>query len=90
MTPVIVFVAIALAIALAIVLVSRAARSRDGVDSFRRQIDALSPEARRPTIDQVHRAGSANDDEADGADEAEDTGGSVADGADPEDGAHGA
>jgi hypothetical protein len=27
----------------------------DPVDSFRRQIDALSPEARRPTIDQVRR-----------------------------------
>ncbi len=28
----------------------------DPVDSFRRQIDALSPEARRPTIDQVRDA----------------------------------
>lgn len=28
----------------------------DPVDSFRRQIDALSPEARKPTIDQVHDA----------------------------------
>lgn len=27
----------------------------DPVDSFRRQIDALSPEARRPTIDRVRR-----------------------------------
>jgi len=25
----------------------------DGVDSFRRQIDALSSEARKPTVDQV-------------------------------------
>ncbi|MGB3735466.1 MAG: hypothetical protein WA964_10960 [Ilumatobacter sp.] len=28
----------------------------DPVDSFRRQIDALSPEARKPTIDQVRDA----------------------------------
>ncbi|MEM8621462.1 MAG: hypothetical protein AAGF73_17255 [Actinomycetota bacterium] len=28
-------------------------RTPDGVDSFRRQIDALSPEARRPTIDKI-------------------------------------
>lgn len=27
--------------------------SPDPVDSFRRQIDALSPEARRPTVDKV-------------------------------------
>lgn len=29
---------------------------QDPVDSFRRQIDALSPEARKPTIDQVRDA----------------------------------
>lgn len=34
----------------------RANRARDGVDSFRRQIDALSPEARRPVVDQVQNA----------------------------------
>lgn len=28
-------------------------RGTDGVDSFRRQIDALSPEARRTTVDQA-------------------------------------
>ena len=36
-----------------VVLVGRSRRSNDGVDSFRRQIDALSPEARRPVVDQV-------------------------------------
>jgi hypothetical protein len=36
------------------VAVSR--RRTDPVESFQRQIDALSPEARRPTIDQVRRA----------------------------------
>ena len=34
-----------------IVFVIRRRRGPDPVDSFRRQIDALSPEARRPTID---------------------------------------
>ena len=42
-----------------VVIVAALARSRganDGVDSFRRQIDALSPEARRPVVDQVQSA----------------------------------
>ncbi len=30
--------------------------SNDPVDSFRRHIDALSPEARKPTVDQVRDA----------------------------------
>lgn len=41
----------------------------DGVDSFRRQIDALSPEARKPTVDQVKSAERPDDDDhADGDD----------------------
>ena len=51
----IIAIVIAVVIVLAIVLVVRNTRRRDPVDSFRRQIDALSPEARRPTIDQVRR-----------------------------------
>ena len=43
-------VAVALVVA---VLIGRSRRANDGVDSFRRQIDALSPEARRPVVDQV-------------------------------------
>ncbi|WP_040493231.1 hypothetical protein [Ilumatobacter nonamiensis] len=40
-----------------VIVVARVVRGRqDPVDSFRRQIDALSPEARRPTIDQVRDA----------------------------------
>jgi hypothetical protein len=42
-------------------LVSRSRRANDGVDSFRRQIDALSPEARRPVIDQIQNAQDRND-----------------------------
>lgn len=39
------------AIAIAVAISRR--NSADGVDSFRRQIDALSPEARRGVVDQV-------------------------------------
>ncbi|MEO6653439.1 MAG: hypothetical protein ABIP17_12365 [Ilumatobacteraceae bacterium] len=68
------------AIVAAIVIVALVARSRranDGVDSFRRQIDALSPEARRPVVDQVQNAADrqTRDDDDDG---------------DPEDGVRGA
>lgn len=49
----------------ALVVIGAVVRSRrgvgDGVASFQRQIDALSHEARRPVVDQVHRA--ASDDE---------------------------
>jgi flagellar basal body-associated protein FliL len=34
---------------------SRRHRHADGVDSFRRQIDALSPEARRGVVEQLHK-----------------------------------
>jgi hypothetical protein len=37
------------------VAVSRGRRQPDAVDTFRRQIDALSPEARRHVVDQVQR-----------------------------------
>ena len=41
------------ALVIAGIVLGRRRRGPDPVDSFRRQIDALSPEARRPTIDQV-------------------------------------
>ena len=53
MTP---LVAGLIGIALGIVLIAafmRRRRSNDAVNSFRRGLDALSPEARRPVIDQV-------------------------------------
>jgi hypothetical protein len=67
----IVVIALVVAVAAAIaVSVSRYRQSRDGVDSFRRQIDALSPEARRPVVDQVQSAAEASDaDEEDGDDD---------------------
>lgn len=66
---------IALALVVVIVLVVRSRNANDGVDSFRRQIDALSPEARRPVVDQVQNAAGrqasdeADDDDDDGDDE---------------------
>ncbi|WP_420452700.1 hypothetical protein [Ilumatobacter sp.] len=48
---------VAVVVIVAIAVAVRVLRSRqDPVDSFRRQIDALSPEARRPTVDKVRRA----------------------------------
>lgn len=54
MAPVLVLVIVAVVVTLGVVAwnVSRQRRS-DGVDSFRRQIDALSSEARRSTVDQI-------------------------------------
>jgi hypothetical protein len=45
------------------VVAYRLTRSNDAVESFRRQIDALSPEARRNVVDQVNRI---DGDESDG------------------------
>ena len=53
---VVVFVVVAVVVVLAVVLARRPGRRfapSDGVAQFRRQIDALSPEARRPVVDQV-------------------------------------
>ena len=46
------------------VFVSRR-KSADGVDSFRRQIDALSPEARRTVVDQVQNVAERDAEEDD-------------------------
>lgn len=55
MAPVLyVIIAVVLVAALAIWLIGRRNRHADGVDSFRRQIDALSPEARRSTVEQLN------------------------------------
>ncbi len=56
----VVIVIAVLAIALAI-LVGRRRRPTDPVDSFRRHIDALGPEARRPVVDQVRRTDDDSD-----------------------------
>jgi hypothetical protein len=64
-TVVIVVVVVAV-VTLALVLLMRSRRSSDGVDSFRRQIDALSPEARRTVVDQVQNAAERDPDDPGG------------------------
>lgn len=46
-------VVVAAVIVIAAVAYGSQRKSRDGVASFKRQIDALSPEARKPVVDQV-------------------------------------
>ena len=61
MNPLIAIVIVAVVAAVILYLVSRSRRANDGVDSFRRQIDALSPEARRPVIDQINKSPDRSD-----------------------------
>jgi cytochrome oxidase Cu insertion factor (SCO1/SenC/PrrC family) len=70
----------AVAVVIVIAAVARSRRANDGVDTFRRQIDALSPEARRPVVDQVQNAAGRHtaaddvtDDDADDEDGADGT-----------------
>lgn len=68
-----IYLAIALVVvvvvALAVVLAARRAQPSDNIASFRRQLDALSPEARRPTIERLKPSPkpSADDDGDDGS-----------------------
>lgn len=50
-----VVVAIAVVVVGLAVMVIRRRRTVDGVSTFQRQIDALSPEARRNVVDRVQR-----------------------------------
>ena len=52
------------ALAVVVVLVLGRQRRSDGVESFRRQIDALGPEARRGVVDQVNQAVDSDTDPA--------------------------
>lgn len=80
---------VALVAVVAALGVARSRRANDGVDSFRRQIDALSHEARRPVVDQVQNAAGRQpgDDDADHRDDDRDDDGD--DGVADEDGARG-
>jgi Sec-independent protein translocase protein TatA len=60
---IILVVAIIVVVAVALGLRLRSRAANDGVDSFRRQINALSPEARKPTVDQVKSAERSDGDE---------------------------
>lgn len=50
----IVIVAAVVVVGLVAWMLGRRSRHADGVDSFRRQIDALSPQARRSTVEQLN------------------------------------
>ena len=66
MTPVVAGI-IGVAIALVVIAIFvRSRRSNDTVDSFRRGLDALSPEARRPVVDQVQHHTDPDDESGDG------------------------
>jgi HAMP domain-containing protein len=49
---VVAILAVVVAVVVAVLAVRRS-RDVDGVEQFKRQIDALSPEARRPVVDKV-------------------------------------
>src|SRR3954452_11904111 len=57
---VVVLLVVVVVVVIAVLLIRRN-RSTNSVDSFRRHIDALSPEARRTTVDQVQNAASRRD-----------------------------
>ena len=50
-----VIAAVAVAVIVVALIVARRRRHPDGVAQFRRQIDALSPEARRPVVNRVQQ-----------------------------------
>jgi preprotein translocase subunit SecG len=52
-TVVVIVAVVALVVIAVVIVLVRRGRSTDGVATFRRQIDALSPEARREVVDKV-------------------------------------
>ncbi|MBA3288186.1 MAG: hypothetical protein H0U21_09215 [Acidimicrobiia bacterium] len=72
MTWVIVAIVVVVVLGAVGVIVRRRAQGADGVEMFQRQIDALSPEARRPVVDQVQQL----DPDADDPDDRDDPRGS--------------
>ncbi len=51
------YIVVGVVIVVVVVVIALVLRPKqDPVDSFRRQIDALSPEARKPTVEQVRDA----------------------------------
>jgi MFS superfamily sulfate permease-like transporter len=66
-------VAVAVAVLIAVVVTVRRNRSpQSSVDSFRRQIDALGPAARRTVVDQVQQTAATRDPEDQTDDDDED------------------
>jgi hypothetical protein len=63
-----VVVGVAIVAAGVVMFVLSRRRAPDGVTSFQRQIDALSPEARRSVVDRVQRLEEGSPDGDDGTD----------------------
>ncbi len=63
MIAIVIAVLVVLVLVGGVLLIRRSRRRSDGVDSFRRQIDALSPDSRRPTIDRMKPSEPTSDDE---------------------------
>ncbi len=72
MTVAVIVAVVAVAVLVIAVAVLRPRRGDDDIDDFRRQIDALSKESRRPTIDRMNPSEPGSADE-DGGDEPEAT-----------------
>src|SRR5262245_65679650 len=88
---VVVLLVVAVVAAVIVIVMLRSRSANSSVDSFRRHIDALGPEARRTTVDQVQSAAARNagdDESADQPDEPPTTEPSTDDRAD-EDGGRG-
>ena len=56
MTPIVIAVLVVVVVLAVVFLARRSRPSEDGVASFRRHIDELSPEARREVIERVQQA----------------------------------
>ncbi len=63
MTVVVAIAAIVLLIVIGLIAYSRRPRQDAGLTSFRRHIDALSPESRREVMDRVRPSNHADDDD---------------------------
>ena len=67
---VIVLVVVLVVAAIVVIVMRRNRSTTSSVDSFRRHIDALGPEARRTTVDQVQSAAARNAGDDEPVDEA--------------------
>ena len=66
---IVVVIGVAVVALVVIVVLARGRRAPDGVASFQRQIDALSPEARRPVVKRLEDVTKRDDSDAEWSDE---------------------
>lgn len=65
---IVVVIGVAVVALVIIVVLARGRRTPDGVASFQRQIDALSPEARRPVVKRLEDVTKRDDTDAERSD----------------------